>query len=284
SYVLQTLYSTISTLCLPTSWGDVDTSHISYRIGTNSDAQHLNYERGGSNPSMGIDIEANASLNEHDEVQLIVYRKRHTEVTQPYIESLYSSPKTPRVQFDKMVDDVPILRSITVKSHTKIYKQKVAITDTTTFADVISFALKSPPPGKQFVIFAADGSVEYMPTNVVRDVIVDVEHAEVLVSLENARDVDFGEFYIKEHTYTEGQMPTTTNTINYGNAGGYVLYQGTVSYPSYLTLASFSALDVEDVICRTKPSYIFMQTSLSTNNSDITNEPTNPEYFQHFNN
>src|SRR5690242_13288830 len=30
SYVLQTLYSTISTLRLPTSWGDVDTSHISY--------------------------------------------------------------------------------------------------------------------------------------------------------------------------------------------------------------------------------------------------------------
>ena len=97
--------------------------------------------------------------------------------------------------FNQSIEDVPILRSITVKSRTKTYKQKVAVTDTTTFASVISFAINAAPPhGKQFVIFAADGSLEYIPTDLVRDVIVDVEHAEVLVSLENARDVDFDEF------------------------------------------------------------------------------------------
>jgi len=101
---LQTLYSTISTLRFQSSWGDVDTSQISYRIGTNHDAQHFaltdeaafhrfwgalisqsqreneGKEVGeGSNPSAGIDIEAEESSNEQDEVQLIVYRKRHTE-------------------------------------------------------------------------------------------------------------------------------------------------------------------------------------------------------------
>ena len=93
------------------------------------------------------------------------------------------------------IDDVPILKSVTVKSRTKVYKQKVAVTDTTTFASIIAFAIKAaPPPGKQFVIGTVDGSLEYIPGDIVRNVIVDVEHAEVLVSLENARDIDFVEF------------------------------------------------------------------------------------------
>ena len=101
---LQTLYSTISTLRFQSSWGDVDTSQISYRIGTNHDAQHFaltdeaafhrfwgalisqsqrknegKEEGEGSSPSARIDIEAEECSNEQDEVQLIVYRKRHTE-------------------------------------------------------------------------------------------------------------------------------------------------------------------------------------------------------------
>jgi len=103
-YDLQTLYSTISTLRFPSSWGEVDTSQISYRLGTNPDAQHLaltdeaafhrfwgalinqsqkknegKEEGEGNNLSMGIDIEAETSVNEQDEIQLIVYRKRHTK-------------------------------------------------------------------------------------------------------------------------------------------------------------------------------------------------------------
>src|SRR5581483_9385473 len=85
-YALQTLYSTISTLRFQSSWGDVDTSQISYRIGTNPDAQHLaltdeaafhrfwgalisqsqrknegKEEGEGSSPSAGINIEAEES-------------------------------------------------------------------------------------------------------------------------------------------------------------------------------------------------------------------------------
>ena len=103
-YDLQTLYSTIYTLRFPSTWGEVDTSQISYRLGTNPDAQHLaltddaafhrfwgalinksqkkdeeEEEGEGSNLSVGMNIEAETNLNEQDEVQLIVYRKRHTE-------------------------------------------------------------------------------------------------------------------------------------------------------------------------------------------------------------
>ncbi|GET53909.1 hypothetical protein GLOIN_2v1770935 [Rhizophagus irregularis DAOM 181602=DAOM 197198] len=49
--------------------------------------------------------------------------------------------------------------------------------DTTTFATLISFAIKvQPPTGKQFVIRAADGALEYMPDDLVREVITGVEH------------------------------------------------------------------------------------------------------------
>ena len=50
-----------------------------------------------------------------------------------------------------------MLKSVTVRSKTKVYKQKIAVSDNTTFSSLISFAIKvSPPAGKQFVIRAAD--------------------------------------------------------------------------------------------------------------------------------
>ncbi|RGB25030.1 hypothetical protein C1646_772288 [Rhizophagus diaphanus] len=64
--------------------------------------------------------------------------------------------------------DSPALISVTVRSKTKVYKQKIAVANTTTFATLISFAIKvQPPTGKQFVIRAADGALEYMPDDLV---------------------------------------------------------------------------------------------------------------------
>jgi hypothetical protein len=67
-----------------------------------------------------------------------------------------------------------------------VYKQKIAVSDNTTFSSLISFAIKvSPPAGKQFVIRAADEALEYMPEDVVREVITGIEHTEIIVSIED---------------------------------------------------------------------------------------------------
>ncbi|CAB5390442.1 hypothetical protein RhiirA5_396328 [Rhizophagus irregularis] len=82
--------------------------------------------------------------------------------------------------------DSPALKSVTVRSKTKVYKQKIAVADTTTFTTLISFAIKvQPPTGKQFVIRAADGALEYMPDDLVREVITGVEHTEIIVCIED---------------------------------------------------------------------------------------------------
>ena len=66
-----------------------------------------------------------------------------------------------------------MLKSVTVRSKSKIYKQKIAVADTTTFSTLISFAIKvSPPAGKQFVIRTADGALEYMLDDLAREVIL----------------------------------------------------------------------------------------------------------------
>jgi hypothetical protein len=62
-----------------------------------------------------------------------------------------------------------------------VYKQKITVADTTTFATLISLAIKvSPPAGKQFVIKVADGALEYMPDDLVREVIIGVEHTKIV--------------------------------------------------------------------------------------------------------
>src|SRR6185369_4182768 len=76
----------------------------------------------------------------------------------------------------------PILKSVTVKSKTKTYKHKVAVSDTTTFSSLIKFAINATaPPGKQFVIRSADDLLEYIPNDLIREVITGVEHAEIVV-------------------------------------------------------------------------------------------------------
>ncbi|CAG8621221.1 6226_t:CDS:1, partial [Diversispora eburnea] len=79
----------------------------------------------------------------------------------------------------------------TIRSPSRIYKKKIAVTDNTTFSSLISFAIKkSLPPGKQFVIRAPDG-LEYIPDDFVRTVITGVEHAEIILTIEDIGPIDF---------------------------------------------------------------------------------------------
>ncbi|CAH1765023.1 13632_t:CDS:2 [Entrophospora sp. SA101] len=82
------------------------------------------------------------------------------------------------------------------RSKKKVYKQKVAVSDTTTFSSVVTFAINnaSAPPNKQFVIRSADSSLEYIPNDLIREVISGVEHTDIVVSLENSQGVDFDYF------------------------------------------------------------------------------------------
>jgi hypothetical protein len=90
----------------------------------------------------------------------------------------------------------PVLKSVTVRSKAKIYKNKVAVSDTTTFFSLVMFAINNAttPQNKQLVIKSPDDSFEYIPNDLIRDVITGVEHAEIVVSLENASSVDFDYF------------------------------------------------------------------------------------------
>ncbi|CAG8459122.1 956_t:CDS:2 [Racocetra fulgida] len=50
------------------------------------------------------------------------------------------------------------------------------------------------PAGKQFVIRASDGALEYVPSDIVREVIVGVEHTDLIVSVEDIKQIDFDYF------------------------------------------------------------------------------------------
>ncbi|CAG8464650.1 9088_t:CDS:2 [Paraglomus brasilianum] len=87
------------------------------------------------------------------------------------------------------------IRSVTIRSPSKVYKNNIAVTDNTTFESLINFAFKKPPPsGKQFVLMSANGELEYMPGDVVRKAIHGVGHADVIVRVEDVREVDFSHF------------------------------------------------------------------------------------------
>ncbi|RIA95040.1 hypothetical protein C1645_510759 [Glomus cerebriforme] len=69
---LRQLYSNVSSLILPVSWNNVDTTKLHYRIGTSEDSYHYSL----------LDVAAFnrfwSSFNDHDvgkDVQLIVYRE-----------------------------------------------------------------------------------------------------------------------------------------------------------------------------------------------------------------
>ena len=85
-----------------------------------------------------------------------------------------------KLLFNQFLDS-PMLKSVTVRSNarTKVYKQKIAVSDNTTLSSLIFFAIKD-------LLLPENSSVlEYMPENVVREVITGIEHTEIIVSIED---------------------------------------------------------------------------------------------------
>ncbi|CAI2177867.1 7066_t:CDS:2 [Funneliformis geosporum] len=190
---LRQLYSNVSSADFPKSWGDVDLK-LHYRVEAREDANHFSLN------GISSFVQFWSKFNEFgNEVQLIVYRKipivnpsqrRFHASPEPIFPSRPSSPQPIQSSLESHV-----LKSVTVRSKAKIYKQKIAVSDTTTFSSLLSFAIKVPPPvGKQFVIRAADGVLEYMPDDLVREVITGIEHTEIIICLEDAGPVNFDYF------------------------------------------------------------------------------------------
>uniref|UniRef100_A0A1D1Z9V6 Leucine--tRNA ligase n=1 Tax=Anthurium amnicola TaxID=1678845 RepID=A0A1D1Z9V6_9ARAE len=227
---LQQIYGMITNAKLPKRWGKVDRSAIFYRTGTWKEAPH--YGLSDENAFKLFWEEWSNQRNqqrdqrEGNEVQLVVYTKQRSATPATMIQplqlpstqnndSLTSTnhvPLTPRKSPPRL-NQVPgldfssgaesstpsptfmQLKSVTIRSSNKIYKQNIAVTDKTTFSSLLSFAIKkTPPPGKQFVLHSEDGELEYMPEDPVRKVIYGSIHADVIVKMEDVREVDFTQF------------------------------------------------------------------------------------------
>ncbi|CAB4440528.1 unnamed protein product [Rhizophagus irregularis] len=129
---LRQLYSNVSSLNIPKSWGNVDTSKLHYRIGTSEESFHYGL----------IDVAAFnrfwSSFNE-PEVGRDVHQRRFNASPEP----MYPTSQPPS----------PNCRSLGLLSGIKIDEKKIAVADTTTFATLISFAIKVQSPAeKQSVI------------------------------------------------------------------------------------------------------------------------------------
>nr|CAG8549487.1 7576_t:CDS:2 [Entrophospora candida] len=193
--VIQQLTNNISNLKLPKKWGTIDTTTLYYRIGTWKDSLHHDLKSEISYKSFWDELSKRKS-----EVQLIVYTR------QPAINTPLTPRKSPpRLQQIPGLDynsdssthspTLIQLKSVTIRSPNRTYKQNIAITDKTTFSSLLAFAIKKPPPpGKQFVLQSADGELEYMPEDPVRKVIHGTLHADVVVKMEDINEVDFTKF------------------------------------------------------------------------------------------
>ncbi|RHZ48826.1 hypothetical protein Glove_541g70 [Diversispora epigaea] len=224
---LQQLYRNISNAKFPKKWGKVDPNNVYYRSGTWKDAQHTEIIDEDTFNRFWEDL-TNQRVGE--EVQLLVYTKQRNTVPaqnmtiQPttiqqdtemtaVTSKLSLAPPTPRKSPPRLQQVPPALdfssgpessapsptflqlKSVTVRSPNRIYKQNIAITDKTTFSSLLTFAIKRPPPtGKQFLIQSSDGELEYMPEDPVRNVIHGTIHADVVVKVEDIREIDFNQF------------------------------------------------------------------------------------------
>ncbi|CAG8462167.1 14274_t:CDS:2 [Cetraspora pellucida] len=191
---LRQLYSNVSFTNFPKPWGSVDTLRLYYRIGTQNDSQHFGlFDESTFNRFWSSYNDSEAGK----EIQLVVYRNAdpvnisgHIRTSpEPFCQQNQSISRT--TYMDRR-SDIPILKSVTIRSKKTVYKQKIAVSDATTFASLIAFAIKATPPaGKQFVIRASDGALEYVPSDIVRDVIVGVEHIDLIVTVEDIKQIDF---------------------------------------------------------------------------------------------
>ncbi|CAG8551712.1 29103_t:CDS:2 [Gigaspora margarita] len=216
---LQQLYINISNAKLPKKWGKVDLTVVYYQNPLDKEQLHYALNDDRALKFFWDDYQREAG------VQLVVYTKQRsvTPVTtmQPLpvsdtnatsSKAVPLAPLTPRKSPPRLPQIPGLdfnsgpesstpsptflqLKSVTIRSPNRVYKQNVAITDKTTFASLLSFAIKRPPPpGKQFVLQSSDGELEYMPEDPVRKVIHGVLHADVIVKMEDIREIDFTQF------------------------------------------------------------------------------------------
>ncbi|ORX97423.1 hypothetical protein K493DRAFT_350079 [Basidiobolus meristosporus CBS 931.73] len=88
-----------------------------------------------------------------------------------------------------------LLKTVTVRSRKKIYKEKIAISPTTTFESVLKYAIPiSPPEGKRFVMKDIDKQIEYVPDDFIAEAIPGVEHIDIYVYIEKIPDVQLDDF------------------------------------------------------------------------------------------
>ncbi|CAG8469237.1 18613_t:CDS:2 [Acaulospora morrowiae] len=85
--------------------------------------------------------------------------------------------------------------TVTIKSRSRVYKRNLVVTEDTTFDKLMFFAFgMNPPIGKHFAIRDDSGDLEYIPSELVRKAITGVNHATLVVSIEDNGLVDFNNF------------------------------------------------------------------------------------------
>ncbi|CAG8528206.1 1140_t:CDS:2 [Rhizophagus irregularis] len=217
---LQQIYGMIANAKFPKKWGKVDRSNIYYRTGAWKDAPHfalsddnvkllldeLSNQKNQKDQKDQIQRDPNQrdpNQKDGNEFQLIVYTKQRNATPAMTIQPMQFSP-TPNDDPMASSNHVPLtprkspprLQQVPALDFSSaVYKQNIAVTDKTTFSSLLSFAIKkTPPPGKQFVLQSEDGELEYMPEDPVRKVIFGTIHADVVVKMEDIREVDFSQF------------------------------------------------------------------------------------------
>ncbi|CAG8469093.1 10953_t:CDS:2 [Ambispora gerdemannii] len=199
---LRQLYVNIASLNLPSQWDAVDISHLHYRIGILNNSEHFRITDESEFARFWETF--TGDINKRDkQVQLVVYRKtRRLHHAANCFDNNKCQPQTPEssasASSPRLIGSTSetILKSVTIRSKSKIYKQNIAMGENTTFASLITFATNKaiPPVGKQFVIRSIDETFEYIPDDLVKEVITGIEHAELLVTLEEVGPIDFDYF------------------------------------------------------------------------------------------
>ncbi|KAK9718728.1 hypothetical protein K7432_005300 [Basidiobolus ranarum] len=129
---------------------------------------------------------------------LQIFSSEHSPSTTDNFQNLsYNSlsPCTTNQHTEGLATYMSNITTVSVRSNRKLYRPRVAITNTTTFATVLKFAIPtSPPSGLRIRVWNTDGNVEYMPNSLVIEAIKGVEHADLTVTLEPVEPVDFNDF------------------------------------------------------------------------------------------